>query len=112
MIKKKIGVSQDAKKLVLDLLDYELEASQISDRVSEIIPVLEAILSADIARDEIPEARLLELIPGILARDMIYQATLISAARNADLVHDVATEKRSIADLGFPDLVHPISQDD
>jgi hypothetical protein len=112
MIRKHIGVSQDAKKLVLDFLDYELDVSQIADRVSEILPVLEAILWVDIARNNIPEDRLLELLPGILARDMIYQGNLISAARNAELIHDVATERRSIADLGFPDLVHPILQDD
>jgi hypothetical protein len=112
MDKRQIGVSQDSQKLVLDFLDYELDVSQIAERVSEILPILEAVLLADIARADIPEGRLLELLPGILARDMIFQAALISAARNADLIYEVATEQKSIADLGFPDLVPPISQDD
>lgn len=112
MTKTNIGLSQDAKKFILDFKDFELDVLQISDRISEIIPILEKIVTADIARDRIPEDRLLELLPGILARDMIYQASLSSAANNAELVHDVTTGRRSIADLGFPDLVRPISQDD
>lgn len=112
MTTKHIGVSQEAKKLILDFQDYELDVAQIADRVLEIVPILEQIVAADVARNTIPDDLLLELLPGILARDMIYQATLSSAAYNAELIHDVTTGQRNIADLGFPDLVHPIWQDD
>jgi hypothetical protein len=112
MTGKHIGVSQDERTFTLDFQDFELDISQIADRVSEIIFVLEKIIMADAAREEVAEERLVELLPGILARDMMYQASLSSAARNAELVHDVTTGRRSIADLGFPDLVYPILQDD
>jgi hypothetical protein len=112
MGKMQIDFSQESQKLVLDFQDYSLDVSQIAERVSEILPILEAVLLADIARADIREGRLLEFLPGILARDMIYQEALNSAARNADLVYEVTTEQKSIADLGFPDLPPPISQDD
>jgi len=112
MTGKNIGLSQEAKKFILNFQEFDLDILQIRDRISEIIPILEKIVVADIARDEVPEDRFLELLPGILARDMLYQASLINAARNAELVRDVAMGRRSIADLGFPDLVHPIAQDD
>jgi hypothetical protein len=112
MTRKQIGVSQEAKKFILDFQDFELDVSQIAERVGEIVPILEQIFAADVARDQIPDANLRDLLPGILARDMIYQATLYKAALHAESVYDVASGRKSISDLGFPDLLNPVLQDD
>jgi hypothetical protein len=86
-------------------LDFEtLDISAVETRVREILPLLQYLVSADIARANLCQTTLEDRQLGIAAQDMMSQAALVAAIRHAQLLGLITEGKQSIADHGFPEF--------
>jgi hypothetical protein len=106
---KQIYVSQEGYVVHLDFRELKGSSAKIKSRVEEIIPILQAIVIADTAWSKLSEKRTQELFLPLVARDLMYQAFLVQAMGEAELIADVASGRKPRSVLGFPEFqsAHP-----
>jgi hypothetical protein len=99
-----ISVSVVEGRVHLDCSGFGLEDEVIYDELMVLVPLLERLLTADRTRDLLDDDVVADRLRGILAQDMVVQASVTAAVRQANLLIDIAAGKASIRDHGFPEF--------
>jgi hypothetical protein len=98
------SVIEDGSSVTINLEAFNLSRDSIIERLEEIVPVLEAILSADSVRMTLTSATWRRLQVAITTQDLLYQGKLYEALAAARLLSDLQLEKENIGDHGFPEF--------
>lgn len=98
-----ISLRIDGSCAILDIGPVELEPEDVEARVRQILPILERLLEADIAKLSLDDSTLQKRFRGIAAQDMIVDFAISAAAQQAAILSDIVSGNESIADHGFPE---------
>lgn len=109
---KRVKISVVNSVVSLDFSFAGIEDDAILDRVSEIAPILEAAINADISKLLVDDSRYEELLPLVLAKDLTYQAYLHKAMFEISSIIDVLAGRLSASQMGYPEFGGGFGSDD
>jgi hypothetical protein len=103
-MKNKIDLRQEGLLLTLDFYAVGLDEATVSDLAEEFIPILEARSRALLAFEQLEGSELAKRQSGILAQNMICQASMNAALGQYELLEQIILGEAKIADHGFPEF--------
>jgi hypothetical protein len=107
-----IGIGLDGLSATLDLSSFPVETTILQERLSQIVTVLECVLAADLARERLSDCLHEKLLPLILAKDLLYQASLAASEAEAGDMLMIINQELTAHDVGFPELDAPAGKYD
>jgi hypothetical protein len=91
----------DGRRLIVDFSQTGLSFETVRDRASEVLPLLAALLAADGIWQGLAESDQQKRARAYAAMNMVCQARIIAAVRQAELLAAITAGDASIADHGF-----------
>jgi hypothetical protein len=107
-----LRVSVRDSVVVLDFSEFSVDHDVLFERVSEIAPVIEHVVRADVARLGMDDEEHARLLPLVLAGDLTYQAHLHAAKIAANRIIDILAGRLTGAQMGYPEFESPHDLDD
>jgi hypothetical protein len=104
IMNRKIDPRQEGLLLILDFHAAGIGEAVVSDLAEEFIPILEARLRALLAFEQLESSELAKRQSGILAQNMICQASVNAALGQYELLAQIILGEEKIADHGFPEF--------
>jgi hypothetical protein len=101
-----IPVEIKNKRVDLDLSEFipALSKEEILDIFDDMLPLLKALLDAQLAWASTTDEKRQQLVQAHLSLGMMTQAAISSAIYRANMQKDVTWERTSIDNLGFPEF--------
>jgi hypothetical protein len=94
----------DGPRLIVDFSQTGLSLETVEDRARDVFPLLAALLAADGVWQNLTASDQQERLRGYAAMNMVCQARIIAAVRQAELLAAITAGDASIADHGFPEF--------
>jgi hypothetical protein len=101
---KRVKVSVVNSVVTLDFSYAEIAHEALVERVSEIAPVLEGAVAADVAKALLEDEKFAKVLPLVLAKDLVYQACLHRALDEVSSIVDVLAGRLNARQAGFPEF--------
>jgi hypothetical protein len=102
-MKNEIGISVVDAVIHIDCSFFELSSEVVLERLRELMPVLERVLSADQVWHKLPDDLVLPLLDRRLRCDLLYQAAVAQALGASSRLFEVVPTSLSVfGQEGFP----------
>ena len=99
-----VEITIDGSSVTIDYSKRDLNITTLEARTKEILPLLNALLSADCVWNALSEEQVEHRIHGRLAMQLVYQISLAATTKQAKLIELVSSGIESAADHGFPEF--------
>jgi hypothetical protein len=84
------------ERAVLDCGSVELKSKDIAARMRQLMPILEQLLEADVAKMSLDGSTLQKRLPGIVAQEMNLDDAIYSTALQATLLLEIICDSEPI----------------
>lgn len=103
-MQQKIDIKVEGTCLTLDFQASGLDTTVMTEMAKELLPLLETRVAAYLAKEELNIEDWIRRSQGILAQEMVCQASLNATLKQYEVLVAVSSGNADIADYGFPEF--------